>query len=105
MDYEKCLRQDETTKCFHANGLTPLGIFPRSSQDLNAIENVWALLRTKLEDEAPDTTESREDFIARLRAAVRYLNTTKKASLLRLSRDMRDRAQMLLDNDGGRIHR
>ena len=40
MDYEKCLRQDETTKCFLANGLTPLGRFPRSSQDLNAIENV-----------------------------------------------------------------
>ena len=63
------------------------------------------MLRAKLEDEAPDATEPREDFITRLRAAVRYLNTTQKTSLLRLSRDMRDRAQMLLDNDGGRIQR
>ena len=78
MDYETCLRQEESLKCFCKNGLHPLVNYPRSSQDLNAIENVLSLLKSKLEDEAPDAAESREDFIARLRAGVRYWNSTQK---------------------------
>ena len=105
MDYERCLRHDESLKCFREHGCHALTVFPRSSQDLNPIENVWAHLRDKLEAEAPEGVESRGDFIRRLRAAVRWLNTTKKPVLVRLCRDMADRAQMVLDNEGGRIHR
>ena len=76
-----------------------------SSQDLNPIENVWGHLQKKLEGEAPDCVECREDFVARLRAAVRWMNTVKKDVLRKLCFDTQERAQMVLDNTGGRIDR
>ena len=103
MDYETCLRQAESIECFQTHGLHVLRNYPKSSQELNPIENVWALLRDKLEAEAPAGVETREDFILRLRSAVRCLNTTRNNELKGLCFDLPERAQAVLDNGGGRI--
>ena len=48
--------------------------YPRVSQDFNAIENVWKLLRDRLFETLPKTFEKREAFVARLKEAVKGLN-------------------------------
>eukprot|EP00973_Karenia_brevis_P031065 4285385-Karenia_brevis.AAC.1 len=69
MDYERCLRQDESLQCLRENGFYVQPNYPVNSADLNAIEMVWAFLRQKLESEAPEEMEACEDFIRRLHGA------------------------------------
>ena len=47
--------------------------YPKCSQDFNAIENCWHLLRNRLAETMPKQLESRDDFIERLHRAVAWL--------------------------------
>jgi len=104
-DHERCLWQEESLKCLASLGMPALSRFPVNSPDLNAIEEVWSLLRRYLEERAPIALESRESFIARLRGAVNHFNASKHDVLLRMCRDQKDRAKQVLDLEGSRINR
>ena len=54
--------------------------YPKCSQDLTAIENVWALLLERVDTAQPTRHAPREDFVRRLRATVRR-NTNRAARL------------------------
>ena len=75
---------------------------PKCSQDLNAIENAWKLLRERLYETLPHELETREDFIARLRNAVAWLNKNKYDELLYLSHNQKERAKDVLLLEGSR---
>ena len=104
-DHERCLWQKESLDCLKSLGMPALSRYPKSSPDLSAIEEVWSLLRTYLEERAPTTLEKRSSFLARLRGAVAHLNASKRSVLLEMCRNQQDRAQEVLDNEGARIHR
>ena len=57
-------------------------------------------LRKKLENGAPAGIKKRQDFIARLRGAVRWLNSS--GILLKMCHSMRERARDVLLKKGGR---
>ena len=76
--------------------------YPRSSQDFNAIENAWDLLRRRLDTTLPRTLEDRDSFVARLWEAVRFVNKYRKARLEELSRNQKVRCQECEDLGGGR---
>ena len=76
--------------------------FPKSSQDLNAIENAWKMLRERLDDTMPEMLESRDEFISRLRNAVRWVNVHRRRELLHLCSNQKERAADVLKLDGAR---
>ena len=57
MDHERCLRQKESLKCLVSHGMPALENFPKSSPDLNVIEQVWSMLRVYLDEHAPAKME------------------------------------------------
>ena len=77
---------------------------PPCSQDFNAIENVWAILKERLDETMPKKLEGRADFVKRLTAAVHWANTTRKKQLWFLSTNQKERAQDCLEQTppGGR---
>ena len=76
--------------------------YPKCSQDLNPIENVWNLLRDRVYETMPVEMESREEFVRRLRNAVDWLNRNKKEALMVLCLDQKKRARLVALNKGGR---
>ena len=73
-DHEKCLWTPQPRAEMNRIGLTLLENFPKCSQDLNPIECVWKVLRDRLSETVPSHLEHRDDFVARLRAAVGWIN-------------------------------
>ena len=106
-DYEGLLRTDEALASMRAAGISLLGNYPISSQDLNPVENVWNLLRQRLDHTQPTTLEPRDRFIQRLTAAVKWLNSKagQKDALRDLWMDQKARARMVLNAEppGSRI--
>ena len=70
-----------------------VGEFPKVSQDFNAIENAWAILRERLDETCPVELESRDQFLKRLRAAVRWANSQRSEQLWYLSTNQKERAE------------
>jgi hypothetical protein len=101
-DFEKCLRCDEPMAEFKKLGVELQSDFPKCSQDLNAIENAWKILRERLDETLPAQAESREDFISRVRNAVRWINANRREDLLYLSSNQKERAADVLWLEGGR---
>ena len=56
-DYERCLRCDEPLQELKEIGVQVVPDYPKCSQDLNAIENAWKLLRDRLYDTLPTEME------------------------------------------------
>ena len=83
----------------------PVDGYPRVSQDFNAIENDWKILKDHLSDTMPTTLESRDEFIARLHAAVKWMNKKRSHQLWSLSINQKERADECLAQEppGGRI--
>ena len=104
-DYERCLRTDEALAALRSIDLQLVKQFPRCSQDFNAIENVWKILRDRLMDTLPVALESRTAFIKRLRDAVKWVNQNRAGQLRRFSTNQRERAEECLKQKpkGGRI--
>ena len=66
--------------------------YPKVSQDSNAIENVWGILKERLLETLPTHLESREDFVKRVRAAVGWMSKSRSARLWELSTNRKARA-------------
>ena len=57
-DFERCLRCAEPLQAMAEIGLELVAEYPRCSQDFNAIENVWKILRDRLFATLPQDLES-----------------------------------------------
>jgi len=101
-DFEACLRSDEAMEAFDRVGVKLVPGYPRCSQDFNAIENAWALLRQRLDETMPKAMETRDDFVGRLRQAVVFLNRYRKKRLEELSRNQKERCQDCEELEGAR---
>eukprot|EP00973_Karenia_brevis_P057693 8025966-Karenia_brevis.AAC.1 len=101
-DFERCLRCLEPLEAMKEINLKLVENYPRCSQDLNAIENAWKILRDRLFETLPESRESREDFIARLRNAISWVNRNKYDELLFLCTNQKQRAQDVQDLKGSR---
>ena len=103
-DYERCLRCD---LALHALSKTPLKLvdpYPKVSQDFNAIENAWAIVKERLDQTMPQQLERRSDFVQRLTAAVKWVNMHRNEQLWYLSTNQKERADACLEQKppGGR---
>ena len=98
------MRTATSVKLLKKGGLELVDKYPRCSQDFNAIENVWAILKVRLEQTMPINMESREQFIKRLRAAVAWANTVRADTLWYYSTNQKERAEECLATEppGGR---
>ena len=100
-DHERCLHCDEPLEVLQEIGCE-LVDFPKCSQDLNAMENCWKLLRDRLYDTLPVARESRDDFLVRLRNAVNWLNANKTEELHLFWSNQKERAADVHVLKGGR---
>ena len=91
-DYEGCLRSDVALHALSKTSLKLVDPYPKVSQDFNAIENVWKILKDRLQQTQPAHLESRDQFIKRLHAAVRWMNKHRSAQLWKLSTNQKERA-------------
>lgn len=96
-DFERCLRSEEALMALETVGLKLVEGYPPCSQDFNAIENVWAILKERLDETMPTKLEGRAHFVKRLKAAVHWANTTRKEQLWFLSTNQKERAQDCLE--------
>ena len=101
-DYEKCLRTEQALEALKQVGIKLVDRHPKQSQDLNAIENVWRLLRERVYETTPDHVESRPEFVKRLKQAVAWLNWHKQDDLWYYSTNQKDRAADVLKLKGAR---
>ena len=103
-DHERCLWCEGPTKAMERIGVQVLDWHPRYSSDLNAIENAWSYLRKRLDDTHPegDKIEDRDAFIARLRAAVTWINKHHGSGMRALCKNQRERAADVKYFEGGR---
>ena len=101
-DFERCLRCDEPMEAFRDIGLSLVEGHPKYSQDFNAIENAWHILKERLYATLPTQRETRAEFMPRVRNAVRWINTNRRKQLLYLCNNQKERAQDCIDLKGGR---
>ena len=103
-DFERCLRSDGAMNAFKVLGIQLVEGYPRCSQDFNAIENCWDLLRKRLFATLPLGLEPREVFVVRLHEAVTWINRHQRSSLWEFSRNQKERCRACLDSKppGGR---
>ena len=101
-DHERCLWQDRNIAALKAAGCPVVDNYPKSSPDLNAIENVWHKLRQRLEEHAPEEIESRAAFLIRLRNAVNWLNNNCREELLHLCTNQKERAEEVNELKGAK---
>ena len=103
-DFEKSLRSDAAVNALRRLDIELVEDYPRSSQDFNAIENAWDTLKKRLDETLPVNLEARAEFVARLHAAARLVNTTRVGRLRYLSTNQKERARDCLKTKprGGR---
>ena len=101
-DFERCLRCAEPLAALAKLSVQLVPGYPRCSQDLNAIENAWAMLRDRLLQTMPTCLETRTAFCVRVRAAVGWLNRNRARELLELCENQKARATAVLEVGGGR---
>ena len=103
-DYEGCLRSKNAIHALGKIGLQLVDPYPRTSQDFNAIENAWKILKERLDETLPEQNECREDFIKRLLTAVKWINRNRSQQLRHLSTNQKQRADDCLAQNppGGR---
>ena len=101
-DFEGCLRSEEALHALQSIGLELVSEYPRVSQDFNAIENAWKLLRERLDQTLPTGKETRDAFIQRLKSAVAWVNRNRRNELAYLSTNQKERANDCLLLHGAR---
>jgi transposase len=87
----------ETISFLHEKGVTFIE-WPPWSPDLNPIENLWNDLKRRVYNRFPQTMEQLEEFIRQ------EWQATDLNFISRICRSMPDRLQLLLDNEGHKIH-
>ena len=97
-DFEKCLHGEEPMAAFADIGVQLVPNYPKCSQDFNAIENAWKLLRDRLDQTLPLGVEDREHFVGRLHAAVAWINRNKQKELQYYSTNQKERAKECLNS-------
>ena len=95
-DYERCLRCDLALHALSKTGLPLADPYPKASQDFNAIENAWGILRERLNETQPREIEGRHSFIKRLTAAVKWMSVQRKEQLWYSSTNQKERADECL---------
>ena len=101
-DHERALWKEGPLQAMQTFGISLLKNFPKCSQDLNPIEVVWRELRERLYTTQPVEMESRDDFIARARNAVSWVNKNRKGYLKYLCSCQKEWAQDVEDAEGAR---
>lgn len=103
-DFEACLRTEEALHALGRINLKLVDDYPPVSQDFNAIENVWAISRERLDQTVPVEVEDRDSFIKRFRSAVLWANRHRREQLRYLSYNQKERAADCLSMEprGGR---
>ena len=100
-DHERCLWGARPKEAMRAEDIRLLENFPRSSQDLNAIETAWREVRGRLDATQPRGLESRAAFLQRLRRAVAWVNVHRATYLRALCESQKERARAVLTAKGG----
>ena len=103
-DFEGCIRGAPAVAALEKIGLPLVEGYPVSSQDFNAMENVWFLLKQRLDETMPVRLESRCDFIVRLKSAVAWANRNRGDHLWYLCTNQKERVEDCLTTKpaGGR---
>ena len=101
-DFERCLRCPKPLHALEQLNVELVEGYPRCSQDFNAIENMWKILRGRLAATLPLGVEDREAFITRLHSAVRWMNRHERKQLWYLSRNQKERCRDCVLLKGGR---
>ena len=103
-DFERCLRTEASKEAIQNAGLELVEGYPRRSQDFNAIENAWDIVKRRVDETLPTWRETRDEFITRFRAAVAWVNKNKGEILFYLSTNQKRRANDCLSTEppGGR---
>lgn len=101
-DFERCLRTGGPLLALEQLDCTLVEGYPRCSQDFNAIENVWKILRERLSDTLPLGLEKRDAFVIRLKSAVVWVNRSKRGELWYLARNQKERCRDCQLLQGGR---
>ena len=91
-DFERCLRTAEPLASLKDIGVELVEGYPKCSQDFNAIESAWKLVRDRLDATLPVGLETRHHFVKRLEAAVAWVNRHQAAQLWYLSTNQKERA-------------
>jgi len=95
-DFESCLRTDDAVTALEQLNITLVEGYPKCSQDFDAIENAWDILKKRLDVTVPVELESREEFVKRLKAAVLWVNQNRSDQLWYLSTNQKERATACL---------
>ena len=101
-DHERCLWQKRNIKALQRAGCHLLKHYPKSSPDLNAIENWWRVLNDRLNETAPVGMETRASFLVRLRRAVAWLNANQREHGRELCTNQKLRAEDVIRLKGAR---
>ena len=103
-DFESCIRGEDALHALTKVDLKLVEGYPVASQDFNAIENAWDILKKRLDVTMPTDLESREDFLKRLDNAVLWVNRQQGKRLWYLSTNQKERAEECLASTppGGR---
>ena len=98
-DHERCLWSPTSLAAIANVGEVQVEVlenYPKSSQDLNAVETVWREIRARLAETEPTRMETRKDFLRRLGNAVRWCNKHRARYFLKLCQDQKERARDVL---------
>ena len=103
-DFERCLRSKGPLQALEKLGVELVEGYPKCSQDFNAIENCWKILRDRLNDTMPCGLETRANFVDRLKKAVGWMNRVKAQQMWYLSTNQKERCRDCLSQvpAGGR---
>ena len=103
-DFERCLRTEASKAELTRAGLELVEGYPRCSQDFNAIENCWNILKERLAETLPRRMERRDQFISRFHQAVAWANRNRAAEMMYFATNQKERADDCLATDppGGR---
>ena len=91
-DFEGLLRTKNSLAEVKRTGLQLVPKYPRCSQDFNAIENAWDLVKQRLDETIPKRLETRDEFIVRYHATVQWVNKHRAHRLWYLSTNQKERA-------------
>jgi hypothetical protein len=100
--YEKRLRCEEPMDAFRTITVHLVDEHPKHSQDLSAIDNAWKIVRDRLDETMPTWLETRDDFIVRLRNAVKWVSANRHMDLWHLSTSQEERAKDVQSLQGSR---